>query len=100
MDANDRFGVLQPLTQPGVLAAKLVELGGRFGDLRPGATSLRFERLEGAGIALAAPIGQGRRIQAFATQDGSDPAGIRGTVGLRQNAQLGRCGEGPALGPW
>ena len=60
MDSNDRFGVLQPLTQPGVFAAKLVEIGGGgFGDLRPGAAPLRFERLEGARIPLAAPLGQG-----------------------------------------
>jgi len=101
LDPDDGFGVLQPLTKPGVFAAKLVEIGLRgLGDLRPGAASLRLERLEGTRIPLAAPIGQGRRIKAFATQDGSDPAGIRSAVGLRQDAQLGRRGERPALGPW
>jgi hypothetical protein len=48
---------------------------------------------------LAAPIGQSRRIEAFATQDGGDPARISGAVGLLQDAQLGRRGESPALGP-
>ena len=60
MDPNDRFGVLQPLTQPGVFTAKLVEIGVRgLSEHGLGATSLRLERLEGARIPLAAPVGQG-----------------------------------------
>jgi hypothetical protein len=60
LDSDDRFGVFQPLTQPGIFAAKLVEIGvGGLSDHGPGAASLRLERLEGARIALAAPIGQG-----------------------------------------
>ena len=60
MDFNDRFSVLQPLTQPGVFAAKLVEIGVRgLGDHGLGAAALRLQRREGACIALAAPIGQG-----------------------------------------
>ena len=59
MDPDDGFGVFEPLTQPGVFAAKLVEIGGGLSDLRPGTASLRLERLEGARIPLAAPIGQG-----------------------------------------
>jgi hypothetical protein len=60
LDPNDRFGVLEPLTQPGVFAAKLVEIGVRgLGDHGLGAASLRLERREGARIPLAAPVGQG-----------------------------------------
>ena len=90
LDPNDRFGVFEPLTQPRVFAAKLAEVGvRRLGDHGLGAASQRLQRLERTGIPLAAPIGQGRRIEAFATQDGSDPAGIGGAVGLLQDAQLG-----------
>ena len=59
LDADDCFSVLKPLTQPGVFTAKLVEIGGGFGDLRLGAAPQRFERLERTGIPLATPIGQG-----------------------------------------
>jgi len=59
-DLNDRFGVFEPLAKPGVFAAKLVEIGVcGLSDHGLGATALRLERLEGARIALAAPIGQG-----------------------------------------
>jgi hypothetical protein len=101
LDPNDRFGVFEPLTQPGIFAAQLAEIGvRRLSNHGFGAASQRFERLERAGIALAAPIGQGRRIKAFAAQNGGDPAGIGSAVGLLQDAQLGRRGERPALGPW
>jgi hypothetical protein len=60
LDSNDCFSVFEPLTQPGVVAAKLVEIGVRgLSDPGLGAASLRLERLEGARIALAAPLGQG-----------------------------------------
>ena len=61
LDPNDRFGVFQPLTQPGIFTAKLAEIGVRRlgGGHRLGATSQRLQRLERAGVALAPPIGQG-----------------------------------------
>jgi hypothetical protein len=59
LDPDDGFGVFEPLTQSGVFTTKRAEIGGGFGDLRLGAASQRFERLEGTRIALAAPIGQG-----------------------------------------
>ena len=60
MDFNDRFSVFEPLTQPDVFAAKLVKIGVRgLSEHGLGAASLRLERLEGARIPLAAPIGQG-----------------------------------------
>jgi hypothetical protein len=60
LDFNDRFSVFEPLTQPGIFAAKLVAIGVRgLGGHGLGAASLRLERLEGARIALAAPVGQG-----------------------------------------
>jgi hypothetical protein len=59
LDSNDCFGVFEPLTQPGVFAAKLVEIGGGLGKHGLGATPQRLERFEGARIPLAAPIGQG-----------------------------------------
>jgi hypothetical protein len=60
LDSNDCFSVLEPLTQPGVFAAKLVEIGVRgLSEPGLGATSLRLERLEATRIPLTAPIGQG-----------------------------------------
>jgi hypothetical protein len=60
LDANDRFGVVKPLTQSGVFTAKLAEIGGlRLGKHGLGAASKRLERLERTGIPLAAPISQG-----------------------------------------
>ena len=60
MDSDDCFGVLEPLTQPGVFAAELVEIGVRgLSEHGLGATPQRLERFEGARIPLAAPIGQG-----------------------------------------
>jgi len=58
LDANDRFGVVKPLTQSDVFTAKLAEVGVRgLGKHGLGAASERLERLERAGIPLAAPIG-------------------------------------------
>ena len=51
-----------------------------------------------AGSALASPIGQHRRIQSFAAQQGADATGALGLVGLRKDALLVIGGEGPALG--
>ena len=52
--------MFEPLTQPGVFAAKLVEIGVRgLSEHGLGATPQRLERFEGARIPLAAPIGQG-----------------------------------------
>jgi len=52
--------VFEPLTQPGVFAAKLAEIGVcGLGGLRLGAAPQRFERSEGACIPLAPPISQG-----------------------------------------
>jgi hypothetical protein len=101
LDPDDRFGVLKPLTQSGVFTTKLAEIGVRgLGDHGLGAASERLERLERTSIALAAPLGQGGRVKALATQDGGDPTGIGGAVGLLQDAQLGSRRERPPLGPW
>jgi len=60
LDSNDRLGVFEPLTQPGVFAAKLVEIGVRgLGNHGLRAAPQRLECLESTGIPLAAPIGQG-----------------------------------------
>jgi hypothetical protein len=59
LDANDRFGVFQPLTQLGVFTTKLVEIGARLGDHGLGAAPQRLERLERTGVPLAAPVRQG-----------------------------------------
>jgi hypothetical protein len=60
LDADDSFGVFEPLTKPGVFTTKLAEVGvRRLGDHGLGAASEWLERLKRPGIALTAPIGQG-----------------------------------------
>jgi len=60
LDADDGFGVFEPLTQPGVFTTKLAEVGVRgLGGHGLGAAPQRLERLERTGLPLAAPIRQG-----------------------------------------
>jgi hypothetical protein len=60
LHTDDRFGVFKALTQSGVFATKLAEIGAlRLGRHGLGAASERLERLERTGIPLTAPIGQG-----------------------------------------
>ena len=47
----------------------------------------RAQCTEGSRIALPAPVGQRRRVKAFAAQDGTDPT-VGGAVGLAKDAQL------------
>jgi hypothetical protein len=51
---------------------------------------------EGPSVPLPAPVGEGRGVEALATQDGADPTGISGAIGIGQDAQLVLDGEGPA----
>src|SRR4030065_2816167 len=59
----------------------------------------RLEALEGAGLVLPTPLGQGRGIQAFSSQEGSEFSGLRTTLCLFDHAGLVRRGEPSSLGP-
>jgi hypothetical protein len=84
------------LRQPGIVALQDGQFGRQwigFGGLAttPGGN----QRAVSSGVALLAPFGEGGGVKALATQDGADPAGIGGTIGIGQDAQLVLDGEGP-----
>jgi hypothetical protein len=64
-----------------------------FNGLR--ATFAGNQRAEGAGVLQPAPLDEGQGIQPLATQDGADPTGISGAIGLGQDAQVVLRGERP-----
>jgi len=82
-----------------MVALQLGHLGGqRVGWGGFSAAPGRGQCLEEAGGALAAPVGQRRGIEALAPQDGTDPPGVGGAIGLGQDPQL-VCGfEAAAMG--
>jgi hypothetical protein len=66
LDADDRLGLREPSLEVGVFPVgprQFRRHGVDGGLLRP--PLQRLQSLEGAGIALTAPIRQGRRVQAF-----------------------------------
>jgi hypothetical protein len=96
LDADDRLSLREPPLEVGVLPVgprqfRRHRVDGGF--LRP--PLQRLQSLEGARIALTAPIRQG--VQAFPTQNGRDPAGIRRVIRLRQNPQFLTGCKRPAL---
>ena len=87
MEVDDRLGALQALLEPGVFPLRLDQLSRqRIGLARFRAAPGRGQGTEGAGFALAAPVGQGRRIEPLAAQNGADVTGPGGPVGLFQDA--------------
>ena len=89
----------QAQRETGIVALKQ----GQFGCQRVGFGGLRSalgrrQRVEGAGVALPAPVGEGGRVETLAAQDGADATGLSGAIGLGQDAQLVLRGEGPAAG--
>jgi hypothetical protein len=79
----------------------IVPLGeGEFGCQRVGfdgfaAALARNQRAEGTGVALPAPVGEGRGVDALAAQNAADATGFSGAIGLGKNAQLVPGGECP-----
>ena len=89
MDSDDRFGLFKPLFQASDFLLSLRQ----FGRLRMRSAGFRSapgrgQGAEEAGLALAAPVGQGRRVEPLAAQNGTDVARAGGAVGLLQDAQL------------
>jgi hypothetical protein len=98
LDLDDGLGLFELTLKLSLLP---IGLGQRRGQrvgrrgLRPALE--RFQRLEGAGVALSAPVGQRRRVQTFPAQNGCNPAGVCRSIRLAQNPQLLRSREGPAF---
>ena len=52
--------------------------------------------LEGPGVALPPPVGEGRGVDPLAAQNGADTAGFSGAIGIGEDAQLVLRRERPA----
>ena len=100
LNFNNGLGPGETARQAQIVALEGRQLGGqRIGRFGLAAALLRCQRAQRAGIALPPPVRQGRRVQALAPQNGRDPAGIGGRIGLRQDAQLVLYGKIPARRP-
>jgi hypothetical protein len=83
--------------ETGIVALRQSEFGRQRVDFDGLAAALaRNQRAEGTGVALPAPVGEGRGVDALAAQNGADATGFRGAIGLGKNAQLVLGGECPA----
>jgi len=95
---HDSLGALQTKREAGIL---LLEKG-HFGHERVGFNRLwaaldRRQCTKGAGVALPAPVGQRRGVEALAAQNGGDAAGVSRAIRVGENAQLVLGGEDPAV---
>jgi hypothetical protein len=96
LEIDDRLGACQAQRQTGIVALEEDQFGGQrigFGGLAttPGGN----QRAVSSGVPLLAPFGEGRGVKPFATQDGADPVGIGGAIGIGQDARLVLDGEAP-----
>ena len=95
---HDSLGALQAEREAGILLLEKGHLGRErvgFGDLW--AALGRRQRAEGAGVALPAPVGQRRGVEALAVQDGGNAAGVSRAIRVGENAQLVLGSEDPAV---
>jgi hypothetical protein len=84
LDLDDGFGARQAQRETGIIPLKT----GNFGGKRVGGTGLRAafagnQCAKRSGVALPAPVREGRRIKPLATQDGADP-GESGEIFMRR----------------
>jgi len=98
LDFHDGLGALQAKCQAGIL---LLEKG-HFGRERVGFGRLwaaldRRQCAESAGVALPAPVGQRRGVEALAAQNGGNAAGVSRAIRVGENAQLILGGEDAAV---
>jgi hypothetical protein len=97
---DDGFGAFQAQRQTGIVALSHGQLGCQrvgFSGL-PAALGGR-QCTEGSGVPLLAPFGEGRRVNALATQDGTDSTSLCRAIGLGQDAKLVPRGECAASRP-
>jgi len=98
LDVHDGLGALQAKREAGILPLEKGHLGRErvgFGDLW--AALGRRQGAESACVALPAPVGQRRGVEALAAQNGSDAAGVSRTIRVGENAQLVLGGENPTV---
>jgi hypothetical protein len=99
LDSNDRLGAGQAQHQTGIILLQLHDLGGeRVGLVDFRATPGGCQRAESAGVAQAAPVAQGRGVEAFAAQDRADPASRGSPIDIGEDAQLVGSAERAAAG--
>jgi len=96
LDVDDRLGTGQARRQTGIVALQQYHCGGERVGLGGFRTTLGWrQRPECSSVALPAPIGQRRGIDTLAAQDGADPTGRSGAIGLGEDPQLVLRGEAP-----
>ena len=84
LDGNDRLGAGEAARQMGVVLFQQYDFcRQRIGFDGFRAAPGRRQRAEGAGVALAAPVAEGGRVNTFAAQNGANAAGFEGTIGCR-----------------
>ena len=98
LDIDDDFGFAQLFGEALIFAAQLFEFCGEGIELGFGAALLWGEGLEVGGVAFAAPVGQQRRVETFAAEEGTDAADTSGLIGFGKNAEFEFGGEASALG--
>jgi hypothetical protein len=98
LDGDDGLSLVQPFLQPRVLPSQLFILGGKgIARKRLFASLLGFLSCDLSRLALSAPIGEVRRIQALTPQKSRNPAGPT-LVSLVQDVPLVFGGETPSYG--
>jgi len=88
LDIDDGLGAAKLERQTLVVAQQLSVFGRERMDRRALGSALdRLQRLIGAGVALATPVGHSRRIEPLASKDGA-AAARPGAVDLGQDPNL------------
>ncbi len=98
LNTDDGLGTCQSQHQTRVVFLKSRHFGGErvgFGDLW--AALDRRQCTKGAGVALPAPVGQRRGVEALAAQNGGDAASVSRAIRVSENAQLILGGEDPPV---
>jgi len=97
LDSDDGLGTRQSQRQTRVVSLKSRHFGGeRVGFSGLWAALGRRQCAEGTGVALPAPVGESRGVEALAAQNGSDATGVSRAIRVGENAQLILGGEDPA----
>jgi len=94
---HDGLGALQAKREAGILLLEKGHLGReRVGSGDLWAALDRRQCAEGTCVALPAPVGQRRGVEALAAQNGGDAAGVSRAIRVGENAQLVLGGEDAA----
>lgn len=100
MDLDDRLGLAKPGRESLGFSFEPLVLGDQGGvgaSLPP--TTLGGQPGQRPFVAMLPPSGQVRRVQALATQQGADLAGLGAAIGLAEDAKFVLCREPSPHGP-